>query len=88
MQSVTLQEAQSRLAEIIDNLPPGTEVVITRDDKPVAAIRAVAPTPRIEDSSSQMRREPQISAEEIERRLRQSGGRSLAEILADLEKKA
>lgn len=33
-------------------------------------------------------REPQISEEEIERRLRQGGGRTLAEILADLEKRA
>lgn len=33
-------------------------------------------------------REPQISNEEIERRLRNGGGRSLAEILADLEKDA
>lgn len=33
-------------------------------------------------------REPRISDEEIERRLRCGGGRTLAEILADLEKKA
>lgn len=33
-------------------------------------------------------KEPRISNEEIERRLRCGGGRSLAEILADLEKKA
>lgn len=33
-------------------------------------------------------REPQISDEEIERRLRCGGGRTLAEILADLEEKA
>ena len=31
-------------------------------------------------------REPKISNEEIERRLRRGGGRSLAEILIDLEK--
>ena len=34
------------------------------------------------------RREPQISDEEIQRRLRQGGGRPLSEILADLEKRA
>jgi antitoxin (DNA-binding transcriptional repressor) of toxin-antitoxin stability system len=68
MHSITLQEAQSHLGEIIDNLPPGTEVVITRDDKPVAAIRALTPTPR-------------ISEEEIEQHLRQGGDRPLAEIL-------
>jgi antitoxin (DNA-binding transcriptional repressor) of toxin-antitoxin stability system len=47
MQTVTLQQAQSHLAEIIEKLPPGEEVIITRDDKPVATIRAIAfPTPR------------------------------------------
>jgi hypothetical protein len=34
------------------------------------------------------RLEPQISEEEIRRRLRQGGGRSLTEIKADLEKRA
>ena len=43
MQTVTLEEAQSHLAEIIDKLPPGEEVVITRDDKPVATLRAAQP---------------------------------------------
>lgn len=43
MQTITIQEAQSHLAEIIDKLPPGGEIVITRDDKPVAAIRATSP---------------------------------------------
>lgn len=47
MQTVTLQEAQSHLAEIIEQLPPGGEVIITRDNKPVATIRTTAPpTPR------------------------------------------
>ena len=32
--------------------------------------------------------EPQVSEEELERRSREEGGRSLAEILADLEKNA
>lgn len=38
MQTVTLEEAQGHLAEIIEKLPPGGEVVITRDDKPVAKL--------------------------------------------------
>ena len=49
MQTITVEEAQSHLAEIIDKLPPGVEVVLTRDDKPVATIRATPPpepTPR------------------------------------------
>jgi len=49
MQIFTLQEAQSHLAEIIEKIPAGEEVVITRDDKPVAAIRAMPPpSPRKE----------------------------------------
>lgn len=35
--------------------------------------------------SKTTRMEPQISEEEIQRRLRQGGGRSLPEIMADLE---
>jgi antitoxin (DNA-binding transcriptional repressor) of toxin-antitoxin stability system len=47
MQSITLQEAQRHLAEIIDHLPPGEEVIILRDDQPVATLRATPPsTPR------------------------------------------
>ena len=46
MQAVTLEEAQSHLAEIIENLTPGEEVVLTRADKPVATIRAT-PLPPI-----------------------------------------
>ncbi len=30
MQTITLEEAQSHLAEIIEKLPPGEEVVILR----------------------------------------------------------
>lgn len=42
----------------------------------------------LEEPGSDTGREPRISNAEIERRLRCGGGRSLAEILADLEKKA
>jgi antitoxin (DNA-binding transcriptional repressor) of toxin-antitoxin stability system len=44
MQNVTLEEAQGHLAEIIDKLSAGEEVVITRDDRPVATIRAAVPS--------------------------------------------
>jgi antitoxin (DNA-binding transcriptional repressor) of toxin-antitoxin stability system len=40
MQTITLEEAQVRLGEIIDNLAPGEEVLLTRDDKPVARLIA------------------------------------------------
>jgi len=47
MQTVTIQEAQNHLAEIIDKLSFGEEIVITRDAKPVATIRGMPPsTPR------------------------------------------
>jgi antitoxin (DNA-binding transcriptional repressor) of toxin-antitoxin stability system len=45
MHTVTLEEAQSHLAEIIDQLGPGEEVILTRDDKPVATLRAAVPEP-------------------------------------------
>lgn len=38
MQTITLEEAQGHLAEIIDKLTPGEEVVITRGDRPVATL--------------------------------------------------
>jgi antitoxin (DNA-binding transcriptional repressor) of toxin-antitoxin stability system len=42
MQTVPLQQAEGHLAEIIERLPPGEEVVLTRDDKPVATLRSAA----------------------------------------------
>jgi antitoxin (DNA-binding transcriptional repressor) of toxin-antitoxin stability system len=38
VQTVTLQEAQSHLAELIAKLTPGEEVVIVRDRQPVARL--------------------------------------------------
>jgi antitoxin (DNA-binding transcriptional repressor) of toxin-antitoxin stability system len=46
MNTITVEEAQSRLAEIIEKLPPGEEIVLTRNDKPVATIRATPPENR------------------------------------------
>ncbi len=48
MQTITVQEAQGDLAEIIERLLAGEEIVITRDDKPVATLRATgqAPSPK------------------------------------------
>ncbi len=40
MSSVTLEEAQSHLAQLIEQLQPGEEIVITRDRKPVARLIA------------------------------------------------
>jgi antitoxin (DNA-binding transcriptional repressor) of toxin-antitoxin stability system len=38
MSTVTLEEAQARLANLIDQLQPGEEIVILRDQKPVARL--------------------------------------------------
>ncbi len=40
MTTVTLEEAQAHLSEIIDRLQPGEPLVITRDDQPVARLLA------------------------------------------------
>lgn len=36
--TVTLEEAKARLAELIDHLSPGDEIVITRKQQPVARL--------------------------------------------------
>jgi antitoxin (DNA-binding transcriptional repressor) of toxin-antitoxin stability system len=41
--SITIEEAQAKLPEIICKLGPGEEVVITKDDQPVAELRSIAP---------------------------------------------
>jgi antitoxin (DNA-binding transcriptional repressor) of toxin-antitoxin stability system len=40
MQTMTIQQAQSHLAEIIDKLTPGEEIVLVRDNRPVARLVA------------------------------------------------
>lgn len=46
MASVTIQEAQKKLPELIHQLTPGEEVVITEDSKPVARIVGERPAVR------------------------------------------
>lgn len=36
--TVTIEQAQAQLGELIDNLAPGEELVVTRNAKPVATI--------------------------------------------------
>ena len=43
MTTLTIDEFQARLPQIIDDLHPGEELVITRGDRPVAKL--VAPHP-------------------------------------------
>ena len=42
MQTIALEEAQAHLAELIEKLQPGQEVIITRDQKPVARLTAAS----------------------------------------------
>jgi antitoxin (DNA-binding transcriptional repressor) of toxin-antitoxin stability system len=41
MATIMLEEAQTHLKELIEQLQPGEEVTLTRDDKPVATLKAV-----------------------------------------------
>lgn len=40
MAIVTIEDAKSRLAEMIEHLLPGEEIIITRDEEPVARLIA------------------------------------------------
>ena len=49
MLTIPLEQAEGHLAEIVEKLSPGEEVILTRDDKPGATKRATPmpdPTPR------------------------------------------
>ena len=40
--TISLEEAQATLPDLISKLGPGEEVVITKDDQPVAKLRSLA----------------------------------------------
>ena len=46
MPKVTLQEAQAGLSELIHQLSPGQELVITENDEPVAKLVRIGPRTR------------------------------------------
>jgi antitoxin (DNA-binding transcriptional repressor) of toxin-antitoxin stability system len=46
MQSMPLEQAEGHLAEIIEKLAPGEEIVLTRGNEPIATIKASVPTSR------------------------------------------
>lgn len=47
MATVSIEEAQSKLAELIHQLSPGEEVVITENGQPVARlVSAITPKPQ------------------------------------------
>ncbi len=43
MHTVTIQEAQAQLADLVHRLNPGDEVVITENDEPVAKLARIEP---------------------------------------------
>lgn len=42
MSNITLEEAQSRLTEVVQQLTPGDEVIITVNQRPVARLLGIA----------------------------------------------
>ena len=46
MSTVSVQEAQSKLSELIHKLKPGDEVIITENNQPVAKLVAQGPVVR------------------------------------------
>ncbi len=46
MTTISLEEAQAHLSEIVARLHPGDEILLTRDDQPVATIKATTQTQR------------------------------------------
>lgn len=55
--TVTLKDAQAHLAELIAQLTPGDEIVITQNEKPVARLLAEQPPtrqPRVPGSAKGM----------------------------------
>lgn len=49
LENISVEEAQSHLPEIIDGLKPGAEIIITRNNQPVATLHLPAtatPQPR------------------------------------------
>ncbi len=42
MTTITIEEAQAKLSQLIDQLAPGAELIITRNARPVAQLIGVA----------------------------------------------
>ncbi|HHK41172.1 MAG TPA: type II toxin-antitoxin system Phd/YefM family antitoxin [Planctomycetaceae bacterium] len=46
MTTITIQEAQSKLSDLIQQLKPGDEIVITENNRPVARLIAASAQPQ------------------------------------------
>jgi antitoxin (DNA-binding transcriptional repressor) of toxin-antitoxin stability system len=47
MATITIQEAQAKLPDLIHNLKPGEELIITENNKPVAHRKMLTTKPRL-----------------------------------------
>jgi antitoxin (DNA-binding transcriptional repressor) of toxin-antitoxin stability system len=56
MATITIEEAQTKLGELIHSLTPGEEVVITENDRPVATLALPRQTRRPDEAG--MARKP------------------------------
>jgi prevent-host-death family protein len=65
MSTVTIEDAKARLSELIEQLHPGEEVIITRDQKPVARLVAEAKLARAKDSIMDKLQAIQIQAPRV-----------------------
>ena len=45
MRTIPIEQAQEHLSEIVGRLSPGEEVVLTKDERPVARLVAASPRP-------------------------------------------
>ncbi|MBS0210333.1 MAG: type II toxin-antitoxin system prevent-host-death family antitoxin [Planctomycetes bacterium] len=52
MTTVSIQEAQANLAQLIHQLPPGDELVITENNQPVARLVASGAPPTRNDAGN------------------------------------
>lgn len=66
MGTVTIEEAQAKLVELIDQLAPGEEVVITRNQQPVAKLVGQQPPIRKPRRPGSAKGKPMILAEDDE----------------------
>jgi len=55
MQTMPLDQADGHLVEIVDKLNPDEKIILTRDDKPVATIRATPAMAREQPPSGTLR---------------------------------
>ena len=86
MSTLTLEEAQAHLAELIGRLAPGEEVTLTRDDRPVAPLPD-APTDDIPEYLRQFIPPPGTVMPYWKPALTPDGWEQVQQLLAEIEGK-